>query len=117
MRVVYKAPGQPAEPREVPDSLPEQLVALQGLVGGWLESWLVSDGVVLLFDEDGRRKGLTPNIKLAQMSPVIRGPVVVLGSRGPNMVELRPELGQAWEKQLTAKAIENQVDPKARETS
>lgn len=110
MRVVYKAPGQPAEPREVPDSGREQLAALQALVGGWLESWLVADSVVLLFDEDGRRKALVPNIKLARMSPVLRGPVVIVGSRGPNMVELRAELSQAWAKHLDRAAVENQVD-------
>lgn len=40
------------------------LEALQGAVGGYIEAVRLSRGIVILCDEEGKLKGLAPNIEL-----------------------------------------------------
>ncbi len=57
IRVLYKQVGKPFEVREVPN----ELSALQALVGGLIETVHVFEDVLLICNEEGRIRGLKPN--------------------------------------------------------
>lgn len=49
MKIIYKAPGRSAEVRDVPNTLE----ALQGLVGGYIETVTVATDAVIICNEEG----------------------------------------------------------------
>lgn len=53
MKIIYKAPGLPAEIRDVPNTLE----ALQGLVGGYIETVTVATDAAIICNEEGRLSG------------------------------------------------------------
>lgn len=82
MRIVYKKPGQPAEARNVPNTLDEW----QRLVGGYIETLTLSEDIVLICNEDGRYLGLAPNVKFRNQ--IIVGPVVFVGVRDDEFFDI-----------------------------
>ena len=76
MKIIYKAPGRSAEVRDVPNTLE----ALQGLVGGYIETVTVATDAVIICNEEGRLIGLEPNCTLLGVHFV--GPIVVAGGGG-----------------------------------
>ena len=86
MKIIYKAPGLPAEVRDVPNTLE----ALQGLVGGYIETVTVATDAVIICNEEGRLIGLEPNCTLLGVHFV--GPIVVAGVAGEEFTDL-PEDG------------------------
>lgn len=91
--VVHKRPGERARSVEVD---PNDLTALQALVGGYLEALPFATGpqVVelaagcrLLVNEDGRQKGLAPNIRDG-LGRVLVGPLFVAKTRGSEFVTM-----------------------------
>ena len=89
MRVIYKAPGLPAEIRDVHNTLE----ALQELVGGYIETVTVATDAVIICNEEGRLIGLEPNCTLLGVHFV--GPIVVAGVAGVAGEEFTdlPEVG------------------------
>lgn len=57
MKVIYKAPGCPPEPREIPNTLAE----LQDCVGGNIETVTFASDAVVICNEEGRLLGLPHN--------------------------------------------------------
>ncbi|HIQ69351.1 MAG TPA: DUF3846 domain-containing protein [Candidatus Avoscillospira stercorigallinarum] len=86
MKIIYKAPGLPAEIRDVPNTLE----ALQGLVGGYIETVTVATDAAIICNEEGRLIGLEPNCTLLGVHFV--GPIVVAGVAGEEFTDL-PEDG------------------------
>jgi hypothetical protein len=86
--VVHKRPGERATTVEVN---PNDLSALQALLdGGYLETLgFILPRFVLVVDEDGRQKGLAPNIR-DPLSRRIVGPVFVAKTKGSEFVTMTP---------------------------
>lgn len=82
MRVIYKAPGLPAEIRDVPNTLE----ALQELVGGYIETVTVATDAAIICNEEGRLIGLEPNCTLLGVHFV--GSIVVAGVEGEEFTDL-----------------------------
>lgn len=80
IRVIIKEPGK--EPRE-DQSFPNTLEAFQKAVGGYIEAVAVSHHVVLICNEEGRLIGLPENFGS------FVGPVVAVGTKGPEFASLR----------------------------
>jgi hypothetical protein len=72
MKVVYKEPGKAAEVRDIENDLP----VLQGLVGGYIEALNVVPPLLLICNEEGKLRGLQPNLDLRGRYDVIVGPVL-----------------------------------------
>ena len=86
MKIIYKAPGLPAEICDVPNTLE----ALQELVGGYIETVTVAADAAIICNEEGRLIGLEPNCTLLGVHFV--GPIVVAGVAGEEFTDL-PEVG------------------------
>ena len=96
--VIVKNPGRRAEPRVIPNTLQE----LQAIVGGHIEAVRFASDCVILCNEEGKLRGMTPNIFL--MGEMFVGPVIIVGTKGEDFddipmgfdlfVELIPQLGR-----------------------
>jgi hypothetical protein len=60
IRVLVYRPGQPSEVEQHGRDLEAQ----QALVGGWIQSVPLGDGIVLTCNEEGKLEGLEPNFAL-----------------------------------------------------
>lgn len=78
LRVIYKEPGRMAELREIPNTLR----GLQGAIHGYIQAVTYKDGLIILCDEEGYIKGLSPNIF------GICGPVVVCRTKGEDFASV-----------------------------
>ena len=84
IRVIVKNPGEAPEEREVPNTL----AALQSLVGGYIEAVAMARDAVILVNEEGKLRGLAPNVMY--FDEVLVGPVVIVGVRGDEVVDVPP---------------------------
>ena len=84
IRVIVKNPGEAPEEREVPNTL----AALQALVGGYIEAVALARDAVILVNEEGKLRGLEPNVML--MGDVLVGPLVIVGVRGEEFADVPP---------------------------
>lgn len=89
MRAVYK---QPCHVPEVID-VPNELRPLQKLVGGYIEVVRLTDGFILICNEEGKLKGLEPNIFLISGTNVdeVVGPILIVKDAGEEFGELTEE--------------------------
>lgn len=85
MKVLYKAPGCPPEPRDIPNTLEE----LQTAVGGYIETVTIASDVVLVCNEEGRLRGLEPNCRLFGVDFV--GPILIVGRNDDEFTDLSAE--------------------------
>lgn len=81
IRVIVKNPGEAPEEREVPNTLE----ALQALVGGYIEAVPLSRDAVILVNEEGKMRGLAPNV--VYFDDLLVGPVVIVGVCGAEFVD------------------------------
>lgn len=86
MRVVYKKPGHVPEVIDVPN----ELRPLQKLVGGYIEVVHLGDDFLMICNEEGKLKGLEPNIFLLRGTDVedVVGPIIILNDAGEEFGEL-----------------------------
>lgn len=84
MRAIYKAPGR--EPQRV--EIGNELNVLQQIVGGYIETVRISDGAILIVNEEGKLKGLEPNFFFGAIGDVIVGPVLIVGENGDEFADL-----------------------------
>ena len=84
IRVIVKNPGEAPEEREVPNTLE----ALQALVGGYIEAVPLARDAVILVNEEGKLRGMAPNVMY--FDEVLVGPVVLVGVRGEEFVDVPP---------------------------
>lgn len=86
MRAVYK---QPCHVPEIID-VANELAPLQELVGGYIEVVRLTDGFILICNEEGKLKGLEPNIFLISGTYVdeIVGPIVIVNDADEEFGEL-----------------------------
>ena len=85
MRVLKKEPGKRAEITEIDNTLE----ALQGAVGGYIETVTFTSDVVVICNEEGRIHGLQENCEILGVSFV--GTILFVGKRGEDFCSLRPE--------------------------
>ena len=89
MRAVYKQPGH------VPEiiDLDNELVPIQGFIGGYIETVPLDDDFLLICNEEGKLLGLEPNIFLISGTYVeeIVGPILVVKNNGEEFGELTEE--------------------------
>jgi len=76
MTVVYKAPGKPAELREIENTLE----ALQAAVEGYIETVSLDPRTVIICNEEGRLNGMRYNCNLLGLQ--LFGPFLLAGVDG-----------------------------------
>ena len=79
--VMIKEPGENWERREIDNTLK----ALQGLVGGYIETVIVQDDLVLIVNEEGVLQELEPNLYIRGYW--LRGTIVAVGVDGENFAD------------------------------
>lgn len=82
MHIIYKAPGLPPEPRDVPNTLEE----LQALVGGNIETIILASDAVIICNEEGRLLNLPFNCRFLGGDFV--GPLIIAGFCGDEFADL-----------------------------
>lgn len=90
MKVFFKEPGKAIRQMQVPNELP----ALQQLIGGYIESVTLCTDLVVLCDEDGRLKGLPYNCEVCGVT--FHGPIMFVGVDGDEFCDV-PWTGTAEE--------------------
>ena len=84
MRVVYKAPGEMPEVREITNDVE----SLQELVEGWIEHVKIKRGLGLIINEEGKLHRMPPNFYLAKINGLIVGPAVFVGEAGEDFTDI-----------------------------
>ena len=84
MRVVYKAPGEKPEVREISG----ELESLQDLVEGWIERVGIKKGLALVINEEGKMHRMEPNFYLSKINDLIVGPAVFVGEAGEDFTDI-----------------------------
>lgn len=89
MRAVYKQPGALPEVMDIDNDL----VPIQAIVGGYIETVSLGDGLLLIVNEEGKLLGLDPNMYLVSGAYVdeIVGPALVVKDAGEEFGELTEE--------------------------
>lgn len=97
--IVIKEPGKEAYSKKIMDELGEYHL----IIGGTLESVSFDKNQILLCDDEGKLKGLEPNLLVP--GDVIVGPVIVVGTEGEEFRSLTPEEVTKAIKRLNAYSI------------
>lgn len=82
IRVIYKQPAAPAQIVEIPNTL----AALQEAVGGYIEAVTLTEDTAMICNEEGRLKGMAPNLTLCGVEFV--GPILMVGVDQDEFVDL-----------------------------
>ena len=82
--VVIKEPGQAPKVEPLFDNT---LEAFQNAVDGWIEAVTVAEDMVIICNEEGRLRGLPPNVDLFGIDFV--GTVIVAGVKGDEFASLK----------------------------
>ena len=82
MKVVVKRAGQMPEIRDIK----RDLEAYHEIVGGYIECVRISDGIILVCNDEGKLKGLEPNFILGD--DIIVGDVFFVGVKGEDFTSL-----------------------------
>lgn len=82
--VLTKLPGQPAYLDPLFDN---KLEAFQEFVGGYIETVTIENDVVVICNEEGRLKGMAPNVTIRGIDFV--GPVMIVGAKGDEFASLK----------------------------
>lgn len=86
MRVIRKEPGKFPEVVEIPNTLE----GVQKAVGGYIEVFQVTTGLVILCDEEGKLKGEEYNCTLLGEDFV--GTILLVGLDGPEFCDVDPRV-------------------------
>lgn len=86
IKIVVQNPGEISTIAEVNNTLE----AMQKLVGGYLETLTLNNGLVLVMDEEGRLKGLPENVRCVQAGTIV-GRIFITRAEGESFVSLTPE--------------------------
>lgn len=84
MKVIYKAPGQTQEIREISKKLED----LQAAVGGRIETVTFSPDFVVIGNEESRLLDLPYNCTVFGVA--FFGPILIVGSSGEEFTSLKP---------------------------
>ena len=84
MRVLMKEPGK--DPRTM--VIPNALGMLQQLVDGYIETHTLTDGLVMIVNEEGKLKGLEPNFYVAALDDTILGTAIFCGEDGEEFTDI-----------------------------
>ena len=84
MRVLLKEPGK--DPRTM--IIPNDLGTLQQLVDGYIETHTLTDGLVMIVNEEGKLKGLEPNFYVNRLKDTILGTAIFCGEDGEEFTDI-----------------------------
>ena len=84
MRILMKEPGK--DPRVM--IVPNELGFLQQLVGGFIEVHRLTDGLVMIVDEEGKLKNKRPNFRVAALDDTIVGNAISCGEDGEDFADI-----------------------------
>ena len=84
MRVLLKEPGK--DPRTM--IIPNDLGILQQLVDGYIETHTLTDGLVMIVNEEGKLKGLEPNFYVDRLKDTILGTAIFCGEDGEEFTDI-----------------------------
>ena len=84
MRVLMKVPGK--DPQTI--VITKSLGLLQQLVDGPIEVHRLTDGLVMIVNEEGKLKGLEPNFYVASLKDTILGTAIFCGEDGEDFADI-----------------------------
>ena len=92
IKVIVKRPDESVGHKELVDNT---LKALQGLVGGYIETLPIGGKNILICNDEGKIRNMEPNIKIFFGSDTVHGTVVIAGEDGEEFGDVRMGL-TAW---------------------
>lgn len=90
IKVVAQNPGEISRIVTIPNTLE----AMQEVIGGYIETVTLPNGLVLVMDEEGRLKALTENVRCVQYGTIV-GPVFITADQDEDFRSLTTEEIQA----------------------
>ena len=84
MRVLMKVPGKDPQTIVITNSLG----LLQQLVDGPIEVHTLTDGLVMIVNEEGKLKGLEPNFYVDRLKDTILGTAIFCGEDGEDFADI-----------------------------
>ena len=84
MRILIKEPGK--DPHTM--VIPNDLGMLQQLVDGYIETHTLTDGLVMIVNEEGKLKGLEPNFYVDRLKDTILGTAIFCGEDGEEFTDI-----------------------------
>ena len=84
MRILMKEPGKDPHVMIIPNNLD----VLQQLVDGYIETHTLTDGLVMIVDEEGKLKNKRPNFRVAALDDTIVGNAIFCGEDGENFTDI-----------------------------
>lgn len=94
IKIVYQFPGNTSRITEIPNTLE----AMQKLVGGYIETLSLPNGLVIVVDEEGRLKGLPENVRCERYGTIV-GTLFITAADGEEFRSLTTEeiqTARAW---------------------
>ena len=79
---------QPQEPAGHIIRIDNTLKALQRIVGGYIETVTITDGVVLICNEEGKIRDLPVNCTVAGIPDRLYGTVIIAGTEGDEFTDI-----------------------------
>ena len=87
MTILFKPVGEEPEVREIPN----ELEALQELVGGYVETVPLEEDLIFLVNAEGKLLGLEPNVVAPSLDVLVGDIAVVAYDGGEDFRSLTPE--------------------------
>ena len=84
MRVLVKNPGKDPQTMVITNNLH----LLQQLVDGPIEVHTLTDGLVMIVNEEGKLKGLEPNFYVDRLKDTILGTAIFCGEEGEDLTDI-----------------------------
>ena len=83
IKLVVQNPGEISRVVTVPNTLE----AMQEVIGGYIETVTLPNGLVLVMDEEGRLKGLRENVRCVQFGTIV-GRIFITAAEGESFRSL-----------------------------
>lgn len=83
IKVIFQNPGEISRIMTVKNDLK----SMQELIGGYLETLTLPNGLVLVMDEEGRLKGLRENVRCVQFRTIV-GRIFITAAEGESFRSL-----------------------------
>ena len=84
MRILMKEPGK--DPHVM--IIPNDLRTIQLLIDGYIETHTLTDGLVMIVDEEGKLKNKKPNFRVAALNDTIVGNAIFCGEDGDEFADI-----------------------------